>query len=123
MLRTKACCSLSVPVNPKGVQVKALCRTLDFFHSSLSEPSLHVACFFYRGLVTLGQVTFIVKGNCKHASYKGILYNCVLPTPWFVEEPHISMVVIHVVYEIAGSGARKNHPRVSVECTVYFCCS
>ncbi|MCJ8750186.1 hypothetical protein PDJAM_G00259670 [Pangasius djambal] len=39
-----------------GVEVRALCRTLEFLHSNLHTPCLHGARFVHRGVVMLEQV-------------------------------------------------------------------
>ncbi|MCJ8737963.1 hypothetical protein PDJAM_G00030110 [Pangasius djambal] len=44
-----------IPKVFSGVEVRALCRTLEFFHSSLHTPCLHGARFVHRGIVMLEQ--------------------------------------------------------------------
>ncbi|MCJ8748244.1 hypothetical protein PDJAM_G00162700, partial [Pangasius djambal] len=45
-----------IPKVFSGVEVRALCRTLEFFHSNLHTPCLHGARFVHRGIVMLEQV-------------------------------------------------------------------
>ncbi|MCI4377832.1 hypothetical protein PGIGA_G00208400 [Pangasianodon gigas] len=82
-----------IPKVFSGVEVRALCRTLEFFHSNLNTPCLHGARFVHRGIVMLEQVWASVKGN--FTAYKDILDNCVLPTLWqqFGEEAHMGVMV------------------------------
>ncbi|MCJ8737978.1 hypothetical protein PDJAM_G00030230 [Pangasius djambal] len=47
-----------IPKVFSGVEVRALCRTLEFFHSNLHTPRLHGARFVHRGIVMLEQVVF-----------------------------------------------------------------
>ncbi|MCJ8739726.1 hypothetical protein PDJAM_G00050400 [Pangasius djambal] len=42
-----------IPKVFSGVEVRALCRTLEFFHSNLHTPCLHGARFVHRGIVML----------------------------------------------------------------------
>ncbi|MCJ8748396.1 hypothetical protein PDJAM_G00164290 [Pangasius djambal] len=44
-----------IPKVFSGVEVRALCRTLEFFHSNLHTPCLHGARFVHRGVVMLEQ--------------------------------------------------------------------
>ncbi|MCJ8748149.1 hypothetical protein PDJAM_G00161710 [Pangasius djambal] len=44
-----------IPKVFSGVEVRALCRTLEFFHSNLHTPRLHGARFVHRGIVMLEQ--------------------------------------------------------------------
>ncbi|MCI4383748.1 hypothetical protein PGIGA_G00030000 [Pangasianodon gigas] len=44
-----------IPKVFSGVEVRALCRTLEFFHSNLNTPCLHGARFVHRGIVMLEQ--------------------------------------------------------------------
>ncbi|MCJ8749453.1 hypothetical protein PDJAM_G00176530 [Pangasius djambal] len=44
-----------IPKVFSGVEVRALCRTLEFFHSNLHTPCLHGARFVHRGIVMLEQ--------------------------------------------------------------------
>ncbi|MCI4381499.1 hypothetical protein PGIGA_G00252490 [Pangasianodon gigas] len=44
-----------IPKVFSGVEVRALCRTLEFFHSNLHTPCLHGAGFVHRGIVMLEQ--------------------------------------------------------------------
>ncbi|MCI4391073.1 hypothetical protein PGIGA_G00130010 [Pangasianodon gigas] len=46
-----------IPKVFSGVEVRALCRTLEFFHSNLHTPCLHGARFVLRGIVMLEQLT------------------------------------------------------------------
>ncbi|MCI4386200.1 hypothetical protein PGIGA_G00059530 [Pangasianodon gigas] len=45
-----------IPKVFSGVEVRALCRTLEFFHSNLHTPCLHGARFVHRGIAMLEQV-------------------------------------------------------------------
>ncbi|MCJ8748173.1 hypothetical protein PDJAM_G00162490 [Pangasius djambal] len=45
-----------IPKVFSGVEVRALCRTLEFFHSNLHTPCLHGARFVHRGIVMLEQI-------------------------------------------------------------------
>ncbi|MCJ8741355.1 hypothetical protein PDJAM_G00069720 [Pangasius djambal] len=45
-----------IPKVFSGVEVRALCRTLEFFHSNLHTPCLHGARFVHRGIVMQEQV-------------------------------------------------------------------
>ncbi|MCI4389931.1 hypothetical protein PGIGA_G00116720 [Pangasianodon gigas] len=47
-----------IPKVFSGVEVRALCRTLEFFHSNLHTPCLHGARFVHRGIVMLEQLGF-----------------------------------------------------------------
>lgn len=51
-----------IPKVFSAVQVRALCRTFEFFDSKLDKPCLRGAHFVHRGMVTL-EVS--VKGNNK----------------------------------------------------------
>ncbi|MCJ8734611.1 hypothetical protein PDJAM_G00237230 [Pangasius djambal] len=58
-----------IPKVFSGVEVRALCRTLEFFHSNLHTPCLHGARFVHRGIVMLEQVKELItseefKPNC-----------------------------------------------------------
>ncbi|MCI4389338.1 hypothetical protein PGIGA_G00096810 [Pangasianodon gigas] len=48
-----------IPKVFSGVEVRALCRTLEFFHSNLNTPCLHGARFVHRGIVMLEQHTHV----------------------------------------------------------------
>ncbi|MCI4392233.1 hypothetical protein PGIGA_G00143630 [Pangasianodon gigas] len=47
-----------IPKVFSGVEVRTLCRTLEFFHSNLHTPCLHGARFVHRGIVMLEQSVF-----------------------------------------------------------------
>ncbi|MCJ8730323.1 hypothetical protein PDJAM_G00183060 [Pangasius djambal] len=49
-----------IPKVLSGVEVRALCRTLEFFHSSLGKPCLHGARFVHRGIAMLGQMAAVI---------------------------------------------------------------
>ncbi|MCJ8738048.1 hypothetical protein PDJAM_G00031240 [Pangasius djambal] len=57
-----------IPKVFSGVEVRALCRTLEFFHSNLHTPCLHGARFVHRGVVMLEQdlqdLTMIIPIRC-----------------------------------------------------------
>ncbi|MCI4394312.1 hypothetical protein PGIGA_G00167270 [Pangasianodon gigas] len=44
-----------IPKVFSGVEVRALSRTLEFFHSNFGKPCLHGARFVYRSIVMLEQ--------------------------------------------------------------------
>ncbi|MCJ8736196.1 hypothetical protein PDJAM_G00256040 [Pangasius djambal] len=47
-----------IPKVFSGVEVRALCRTLEFFHSNLHTPCLHGARFVHSDIVMLEQCQF-----------------------------------------------------------------
>ncbi|MCJ8749759.1 hypothetical protein PDJAM_G00179970 [Pangasius djambal] len=50
-----------IPKVFSGAEVRALCRTLEFFHSNLHTPCLHGARFVHRGIVMLEQLPAVYK--------------------------------------------------------------
>ncbi|MCI4389927.1 hypothetical protein PGIGA_G00116680 [Pangasianodon gigas] len=73
-----------IPKVFSGVEVRALCRTLEFFHSNLHTPCLHGARFVHRGIVMLEQVML---------EHTHILYNRVRQTfQQFGEEQHVGVM-------------------------------
>ncbi|MCI4391931.1 hypothetical protein PGIGA_G00140000 [Pangasianodon gigas] len=48
-----------IPKVFSGVEVRALCRPLKFFHNNLGEPCLHGPRFVHRGIVMLEQVCLL----------------------------------------------------------------
>lgn len=72
-------CSSSIPKVFIGVEVRALCRTLNFFHSH--DLALYTGVLSGTGLSLLDAV----RGNRKASAHTGIQYNCVslfLLTVW-----------------------------------------
>ncbi|KAB5559430.1 hypothetical protein PHYPO_G00028930 [Pangasianodon hypophthalmus] len=68
-----------------GVEVRALCRTLEFFHSKLVRPCLHRARFAHRHTVMLKQERTFPKCSCKFGSIqlsKMSLYAVALRLPF-----------------------------------------
>ncbi|MCI4392257.1 hypothetical protein PGIGA_G00144020, partial [Pangasianodon gigas] len=49
-----------IPKVFSGVEVRALYRTLEFFHSNLHTPCLHGARFVHRGIVMLEQIFYTI---------------------------------------------------------------
>lgn len=66
-------------LHPRGLQwywvgVRAVCRTIRFFHSNLGIACLHGACFVHSGVV-MEPILVSVKGNCKASGCKETLHN------------------------------------------------
>ena len=94
MLDKKAGLTVSALIHPKGVEVRTLCRPVQFLHPKLTHLCLYGPCFvdwsksfdesgdyggglFFRGWV--GPLV-PVKGTLKASAYQDILDNFMLPT-------------------------------------------
>lgn len=84
----RPCVQPAFQFSPKmcsGLEVRALCRTLEFFHTNLGKPCLHGSRFVHRALSCwnrLGPFHSSKKENLKATAYKVNLVNGVLSILW-----------------------------------------
>lgn len=57
-----------------GIEVKAFCGPLVFFHSSLPKQCLNGSCIV--SCWNMFMHVYLVSGNCTATAYKDILYSC-----------------------------------------------
>jgi hypothetical protein len=59
-----------IPKVYDGVEVRALCRPVKFFHTNLDKPFLYGPCFVHMGIVMLKQdraLPTLLLPSCKHS--------------------------------------------------------